>query len=132
MATCKDCVHYELCSGRDMQLINHNSWELADNVELECMHFKDASKFIEIPFEIPFTIGETVYGFAYPRRDITVVQKETVEAITYGDFGNGEIGVMAVETDDAEYDWRKQEHRNMLFKTKEEAERALKRIEKDV
>lgn len=106
MATCKDCVHYELCSGRDMQLINHNSWELADNVELECMHFKDKSKFVELPCKVGDTVYEIDEGFeVFPSvvRDIIFDTKGIA-------FDESAIG-------------------KSIFLTKEEAERIAKERE---
>ena len=49
MSTCKECLHFEMCNRCDNQIVNHNSWKLAENVELICPHFKDKSKFIELP-----------------------------------------------------------------------------------
>ena len=53
MSTCKDCLHYEAC----------NHWLIKDKRFLEavegfvCEHFKDRSKFVELPCKV----GDTVY-----------------------------------------------------------------------
>ena len=51
--TCKECIHYDICLIRD---------ELSDDESkvvsvLECEHFKDRSRFVELPCKV----GDTVY-----------------------------------------------------------------------
>ncbi len=44
MATCKECVHYEVCHAVKL------AGEIKANVETLCKNFKDKSHFIELPF----------------------------------------------------------------------------------
>jgi hypothetical protein len=53
MATCKECIHYDICLIRD---------ELSDDESkvvsvLECEHFKDRSQFVELPCKA----GDTIF-----------------------------------------------------------------------
>ena len=41
--TCKDCVHYDVC--------NIFGYEVLGNFDI-CVHFKDKSKFIELPCKV--------------------------------------------------------------------------------
>ena len=50
MSTCKDCLHVEVCKYND----GVNTWCKGD-----CPHFKDKSRFIELPCKV----GDTVYYF---------------------------------------------------------------------
>lgn len=52
MATCKDCVHYDICSATNQQRIVN--FKLSKAV---CKHFKDKSRYIELPC----AVGDTVY-----------------------------------------------------------------------
>lgn len=64
--TCKECIHYDICLIRD---------ELSDDESqvvsvLECDHFADRSRFVELPFEqskgaSPFDkVAHTTYTLA--------------------------------------------------------------------
>ena len=48
MATCKDCVHVDVCNSRCPD---------PNNERLICDNFKDRSRFVELPCEV----GDTVY-----------------------------------------------------------------------
>ena len=57
MSTCKDCVHYGVCkalSGFTEELIKscEKDFEKYGDVKEMCEHFKDRSKFIELPCRI--------------------------------------------------------------------------------
>lgn len=54
MATCKDCVHYNICNIK--QRYNHPKYAL-QHIEKYCEHFKDYSKFVELPCKV----GDTIY-----------------------------------------------------------------------
>jgi hypothetical protein len=113
MASCKDCVHYELCF--DYTHLKHSK-DLPDNREDVCEHFKYKAKFVELPCKV----GETVYclieGFDF-------VSEGRVRSITMYD------NCMAVEI--AVYGYYAQRRTNKdfghsVFLTKEEAEQKLK------
>ena len=46
MATCKDCVHDNICNIK--QRYNHPKYAL-QHIEKYCQHFKDRSRFVELP-----------------------------------------------------------------------------------
>lgn len=53
--TCKDCAHYEVCNdSADISICIH---KIDKKVETACKHFKDKSKFIELPCKA----GDTVF-----------------------------------------------------------------------
>ena len=94
MSTCKDCLHYRVC-----QFHIDEETKLTVN---ECEHFKDRSKYIELPCKV----GEDLYRLKTinGKTIITTTQlnQNTLWRIVFG----GEYG-------------------KSVFLTKEEAERAL-------
>ena len=58
MATCKDCVHVEVCCSHLSTAYNKcklatPDFELLKNIECdECQHFKDRFQFVELPYKI--------------------------------------------------------------------------------
>lgn len=58
MATCKDCMHYDLCrSCSRIQLgWNVNTVGYVENVEEICKHFADSSRFVELPCKLRDTL----------------------------------------------------------------------------
>lgn len=55
--TCKDCIHYDVCSKKHWHVeCNKYACDLND-IENRCDDFKDKSRFIELPCKI----GDTVY-----------------------------------------------------------------------
>jgi hypothetical protein len=102
MATCKDCVHYDVCEF-------HLDEKTTMTVN-ECMHFKDKSKFVELPCKV----GDTVYEI---------------------DGGNSESGdiyssvVRRVIFDTAGIAFDERAIGKAIFLTREEAEKALKERE---
>ena len=49
MATCKECVHNNICNIK--QKYNHPKYPL-QHIEKYCQHFKDRSRFVELPCDI--------------------------------------------------------------------------------
>lgn len=111
MATCKECLHFEVCQF-------HIDEETKMTVN-ECMHFKDKSKFVEVPCKV----GDTVYFLCrnLETYEWYICEKEIYSINVYDNsiffyispicfFVEMEIGVR-------------------LFLTKEEAEKALKKRE---
>lgn len=67
MATCKDCVHYEVCqmhykqkceltyeTEREVRIAMRKAQKAVD---IECEHFKDRARFVELPCKV----GDSVY-----------------------------------------------------------------------
>ena len=63
MASCKDCVHVEVCCEKNlhvavgMNIIPRFKYK---RIEQECKNFKDRSRFVELPCKV----GDTVYIYA--------------------------------------------------------------------
>ena len=49
MATCKECVHNNICNIK--QRYNHPKYAL-QHIEKYCEHFKDRSRFVELPCKV--------------------------------------------------------------------------------
>lgn len=108
--TCKDCVHYDVC--------NIFGYEVLGNFDI-CVHFKDKSKFIELPCKV----GDKVF---------VIDKKEIYECSIYGidiDFKGGWFtflhnGVFPSFKNKKVY--YLSEMGKTVFLTKEEAEQALR------
>ena len=108
MATCKDCIHYDICLIRD---------ELSDDESkvvsvLECEHFKDRSRFVELPIKP----GEKVFYFDTEGR----IYETTVTQLVYGATG------FLIDSDVM---FNSNLIGERFFLTREEAEQALKERE---
>ena len=60
MASCKDCVHVEVCSEKNLHVavgMNITPRFKYKRIEQECEHFKDRSRFVDLPC----VAGEYVY-----------------------------------------------------------------------
>lgn len=55
--TCKDCIHYYACSAGG-GLFN----EKDESKEMRCGHFKDKSRYIELPCKVGDTVYTVVFG----------------------------------------------------------------------
>lgn len=66
--TCKDCYHYDVCHRRINSIdflpvikgkvsISSIMYKKCDDVEKHCLHFKDKSRYIELPCKV----GDKVY-----------------------------------------------------------------------
>lgn len=66
--TCKDCIHYDVCHRRINSIdflpfikgkvsISSIMYKKCDDVEKHCLHFKDKSRYIELPCKV----GDKVY-----------------------------------------------------------------------
>lgn len=112
---CKDCIHYEACYFDDPER------ERDRNVRCDnCANFKDKSRFIELPCKA----GETVYFISYE-----------------GDIQEGILWCFEIDDDDKKwmhilyqdekaYQYIFDMFGKCVFLTKEEAEKALKEMEK--
>lgn len=62
--TCADCIHYEsCCDWTSKDVIDMTSNAINEGVIEECKHFKDKSRFIELPC----AVGDTVYCVYYEK-----------------------------------------------------------------
>ena len=60
MATCAECVHVEVCSKKNLHVavgMNITPQFKYKRIEQECDHFKDRSRFVELPCKV----GDKVY-----------------------------------------------------------------------
>lgn len=102
--TCKDCIHTGVCIYLEME---------TDRVDKLCRHFKDKSKFIELPCKV----GDRVYSALYGKVTSHYIRKIEINKddlfacsalmIPFSEFGK------------------------TVFLTKEEAEKALEKINHD-
>ena len=112
MATCKECVHNNICNIK--QKYNHPKYAL-QHIEKYCKHFKDRSQFVELPCKV----GDLIYIIKKARglsvrgakvNSITITESEKIQVSCY------RSSFIGLWSDDA-------------FATKEEAEQALKERE---
>ena len=114
--TCKNCVHYEACKDKFAGLYKicvdkpKKHLELNPNVEKVCDHFKDKSKFIELPCKV----GDTIYQI-----DGVRIYASTIHEITYTS------SKVIFVTENIVFD--EQAINNSIFLTREEAEKVLER-----
>lgn len=112
MASCKDCVHVEVCKEYVMGIaavrgVDLNMDELVAVLQCdECDHFKDRARFVELP-----CTGDKVY--------------ELCRINQFGDYkiDESEIKGFIVDTDGTAFDYELLGER--FFLTREEAEKAL-------
>ena len=103
--TCKDCVHYEACKissayfGEEKGSKAFSEYEKRQTVELDCEHFKDKARFLNI--------GDKIY-----QHDAERIYESTIKNIVY-------------ETTGITFDERA--IGKTVFLTREEVEKALER-----
>ena len=125
MATCKDCIHVEVCRYYTNELAKANGIPLkVEEIEglLECgdcEHFKGRSRFVELPLKV----GDTFYTFNY---DEDAVSEQIVDEIRIIDDIEGDnivfYGQCVIFT--------LNEIGSFAFLTKSEAEQTLKERER--
>ena len=137
MASCKDCLHVDVCCSYLSTVYNKcklatPDFELLKNIECdECQHFKDRSLFVELPCNV----GDTVY--AYWDMDnpcsnyLHVIEDFIIDLVILVDRKNSVIGFRAGRTCeqngrkcDIEFDLK--DIGKTVFLTREEAEQALR------
>ena len=134
MANCKDCIHVKVCREYVMGLAAARGVEL-DATEIEqvlvcddCEHFKDRSRFVELPFGV----GDSYFEiFATIDDETAAIFKFHIDRIVQLKNAYG-------EPTDIFYEDRKAGRiQNVLkpycrrFRSREEAEQALKERKKD-
>lgn len=120
MATCKDCVHFDVCCSYLSTAYNKcklatPDFKLLKNIECdECQHFKGRSRFVELPIKP----GEKIYYFDTAGH----IYKSTVNRLVYVATG------FLIDSD-------VMFNSNLIgarfFLTREEAEQALKLKERE-
>ncbi|MGN0462968.1 MAG: hypothetical protein ACI4HZ_11070 [Ruminococcus sp.] len=120
MASCKDCLHYDVCEARITADENYPERKYTEYND--CSNFKDRNRFIELPCKVGdriYKIGQYVDGIEFNYVDHFEVHEDCVE-IHYDPWGGmicetHQVGKIVKE----EFDW------NGYFLTQEEAEQAL-------
>jgi len=124
MATCKECIYYEVCKKTRIMNSSHN-------YATECIDYKDYSRFVELPYSL--SEGDKLkYIFTDEYNEIRIGDDwEVVTKICKdGFFVTGRINSDGTyQAGDCFYPWSA--IGTEYFFTKEEAEKALKEREND-
>jgi len=108
MASCKDCMHEEVCNYFDVDL-NEEGAE-------KCVCFKDRNRFVELPCKV----GDTVYYITGLSREY--IKPAIVNEIVINSKG---ISELFVSNDTVKFE----NSFDIFYLTREEAEQALKESE---
>ena len=146
MASCKDCLHVEVCREYVMGLAAVRGVEL-NEAEIEqvlvsddCENFKDRSRFVELPQSVHLCdavhfvlkgldeIDLQEYTFTVGKNAVSDTVQFITEIGTYGFWVGESPREFAPDYDDFYY-WY--ELGETVFLSREEAEQALKEREKD-
>ena len=115
MASCKDCVHVEMCRFKDLPAPLSDSYiRESECIEKRCGDFKDRSRFVELPCKL----GDTVYYFNSAGKIFS--QKVSGFIVNF-------VGILV--DSDVMFDSHMMGDR--FFLTREEAEQALKLKERE-
>lgn len=116
--TCKDCIHTGVCIYLEME---------TDRVDKLCRHFKDKSKFIELPCKVGDKVWFIKFAFSYAKRPISTM------VCGIKTFSNkGTFTFMALtDENNISRSFINQDIGKTVFLTKEEAEKALEKINHD-
>ena len=122
MATCKECLHVEVCKFKDLPAPLSDSYiRESECIEKRCGNFKDCSRFVELPYKLGASIYEP------KRHQITEYQ---IARIVFYDFGlRMELRLMKGFIFRAEI--KQEDIGKVVFLTREEAEQALKEREEN-
>ena len=137
MATCRDCIHSGICG---IQLEPHYLLDRvqklmreSDNVEQECLSFRDRSQFVELPCKVGNTAWIIVRckngnGHFYTGivTGIHVTDRKTIYKLQCKRFNY--IVIRFLQTDSLKH-FNFNEIGKTVFFTKEQAEQALKERE---
>ena len=144
MATCNDCIHSGIC---EVQLEPHYLLDRvqklmreSNNVEHECLPFKDRSRFVELPQSVHLCdavhfvlkgldeIDLQDYTFTVGKNAVSDTVQFITEIGTYGFWVGESPREFAPDYDDFYY-WY--ELGETVFLSREEAEQALKEREEN-
>ena len=129
MASCKDCVHVEVCCSYLSTAYNKcklatPDFKLLKNIECdECQHFKDRAHFVELPC----MVGDTVYVIESIAGEEKIIQ-DHVETLGIGYYADG---ISIYQFDGVKTDGYFEDFGKTAFLTREEAEQALKEREEN-
>ena len=132
MATCKECVHAEVCTHFAKMLFDaFNVSEDDTQVLLEkckgdasvCNDFADRSRFVELPCKV----GDTVYVIEDIAGEEKIIQ-DHVETMGIGYYADG---INIYQFDGVKTDGYFEDFGKTVFLTREEAEQALKEREEN-
>lgn len=119
MASCKDCIHFEVCdSGSSIdEFMEHGTY--TNGVEKECDTFKDRTRFVELPCKV----GDIIYEIC-ERKKGGEWKKAIVKRVVHGiEIGLGGCMVARSGTTVVVF---LSDLGKTVFLTREEAEKALK------
>lgn len=128
MASCKECLHYDVCEARIAADENYSERNYTENNN--CSNFKDRTRFVELPCKV----GDVVYSYC---EDLFRILPYFIEQIIISydsDSPNNEyvtfngISSSASELLD-DMDFTVDEIGKTVFLTREEAEKALEERE---
>ena len=122
MASCKDCVHADMCKYKDLPAPLSDSYiRESECIEKRCGDFKDRSRFVELPC-VP---GDTVYYIA------NINGKDKINSAIIDEVAIYKSGTIGYDCGVGEIGFSSKSIGKRVFLTKEEAEQALKEREKD-
>lgn len=120
MASCKDCVHYDVCQNLEMNGISRIHPK-------QCSNFKDKSRFVELPCKV----GDKVYFIKF----MWNYAKQPIPAMVCGikTFSNSGTFTFTSLTDESNVprSFINQDIGKTVFLTREEAEKALRESKSD-
>ena len=141
MATCKDCVHYEVCqmhykqkceltyeTEREVRIAMRKAQKAVD---IECDHYKDRSRFVELPCHV----GDTVYMLTEQTQKLgrKKITKTVIVECCVDNFRIGDAGYPSAALCDNENVWcygvEPKMFGEIIFLSRETAEQALKELE---
>ena len=117
MASCKDCVHVEVCSKKNLHVavgMNITPRFKYKRIEQECERFKDRARFVELPCKV----GDDVYCIYHGK-----IERSGVTSICIGSHYTG-IVIYTVQ-----FSFTAENIGKFIFFSVEEAEQALKERE---
>lgn len=122
MATCKDCIHSDVCT-----ILENKGYQQ------DCKHFADSSRFVELPCHV----GDTVYMLTEQTQKLghKKVTKTVIVECCVDNFRIGDAGYPSAALCDNENVWcygvEPKMFGEIIFPSREEAEQALKEREKN-
>lgn len=97
MMTCKDCIHYDVCSEKDGTTNFYGKEFACNDVEKRCQYFNDKLRIVELPCKV----GETVHYITFWKNEYNyhLITNVTYD-ILYQLFHEMETGYVIYMTDD--------------------------------